>query len=70
MAAAVKAPKTSPEDVARQILEALASGREEVVADDFSREVKDGLAAGVYLTEPAAPSKKGPASAGPQSRRS
>ncbi|MBV8393096.1 MAG: SDR family oxidoreductase [Alphaproteobacteria bacterium] len=45
------APKTKPEIVARQVLEAIEDGRDEVLADDVSRLVKKGLSAdpGVYL---------------------
>jgi NAD(P)-dependent dehydrogenase (short-subunit alcohol dehydrogenase family) len=48
--------KATPDDVAQQIVDALASGAEEVLADDLSRNVRQGLAAprGVYLGEPAA----------------
>jgi len=48
--------KANPDDVAQQIVDALASGAEEVLADDLSRNVRQGLAAprGVYLGEPAA----------------
>lgn len=46
--------KVSPEDVARQICEALDGGKEEVLADGLSRAVKQGLSAepGVYLQPP------------------
>jgi NAD(P)-dependent dehydrogenase (short-subunit alcohol dehydrogenase family) len=48
--------KANPDDVAQQVVDALASGAEEVLADDLSRNVRQGLAAprGVYLGEPAA----------------
>jgi NAD(P)-dependent dehydrogenase (short-subunit alcohol dehydrogenase family) len=48
--------KANPDDVAQQIVDALASGAEEVLADDLSRNLRQGLAAprGVYLGEPAA----------------
>lgn len=51
MARAVSAPKARPEDVARQVLEALEAGRDEVLADELSRQVKLGLSAdrGIYL---------------------
>ncbi|MFD4139258.1 SDR family oxidoreductase [Streptomyces sp. NPDC058572] len=45
MAADVDQPKTSPENVARHILDALGSGREEVLVDDLTRHVKAGLSA-------------------------
>ncbi len=49
------APKLSPNDVARQALAVLEAGGEEVLADDLSRQVRQGLAAerGVYLGEAA-----------------
>jgi NAD(P)-dependent dehydrogenase (short-subunit alcohol dehydrogenase family) len=48
--------KANPDDVAQLVVDALASGAEEVLADDLSRNVRQGLAAprGVYLGEPAA----------------
>jgi NAD(P)-dependent dehydrogenase (short-subunit alcohol dehydrogenase family) len=48
--------KANPDEVAQQVVDALASGAEEVLADDLSRNVRQGLAAprGVYLGEPAA----------------
>ncbi len=51
MAAGVDAPKVSPEQVAAAILEAVASGREEVLADETSRRVKSALSSepGPYL---------------------
>jgi NAD(P)-dependent dehydrogenase (short-subunit alcohol dehydrogenase family) len=51
MARSVTAPKASPAEVARQTLEALEAGLEEVLADDVTRRVKQGLSAerGVYL---------------------
>jgi len=53
MARHVDLPKTSPSDVAQQVLQALAAGREEVFADTISRQLKAGLSAdaGVYLRE-------------------
>jgi NAD(P)-dependent dehydrogenase (short-subunit alcohol dehydrogenase family) len=55
MTRGVEAPKISPDDVARQTIEALLAGREEVLADALSRQVKLGLSAerGVYLGETA-----------------
>jgi hypothetical protein len=49
------APKASPDDVALQTLQALEAGREEILADDVSRQVKPGLSAdrGIYLGDPA-----------------
>lgn len=45
------APKITPESVARQAFDALEAGAEEVLADDATRQVKQGLAAepAVYL---------------------
>jgi NAD(P)-dependent dehydrogenase (short-subunit alcohol dehydrogenase family) len=53
MARAVPAPKTSPEDVVKQVLAALEQGQEEVFADAITRAVKAGLSAqpAVYLRE-------------------
>ena len=53
MARHVPAPKTSPDEVVRQVLEAVAQGQEEVFADAITRAVKTGLSAnaGVYLRE-------------------
>jgi NAD(P)-dependent dehydrogenase (short-subunit alcohol dehydrogenase family) len=50
----VQSAKASPDDVAAQVLAALEAGREEVLADELSRRVKQGLAAdpGVYLSAP------------------
>jgi NAD(P)-dependent dehydrogenase (short-subunit alcohol dehydrogenase family) len=46
-------PKSSPDDVVRQTLDALEAGESEILADALSRQVKDGLSArhGVYLGE-------------------
>ncbi len=45
MAAQIDAAKIRPEDVAAQTIEAIASGREEVLADERTREVRAALAA-------------------------
>jgi NAD(P)-dependent dehydrogenase (short-subunit alcohol dehydrogenase family) len=52
MGAAIDGAKSAPADVVRQVLEALEAGREEVLADALSRDVKIGLSRdpGVYLT--------------------
>lgn len=52
----VTAPKSKPEDVARQVLEALEAGKSEILADEVSRRIKQNLSAepGVYLLPPAA----------------
>lgn len=51
----VAAPKSKPEDVARQVLEALEAGKSEILADEVSRRLKQNLSAepGVYLLPPA-----------------
>ncbi len=56
MTRGLDAPKASPHDVVAQVLAALESGADEVLADDLSRQVRQGLAAarGVYLGEPVA----------------
>jgi len=52
----ITAPKSDPADVVRQTLVALEAGQEEVLADELSRQVRQGLSAprGVYLGEAAA----------------
>lgn len=45
MAAFVKGPKSPPEAVARLVIEAIEQGREEVLADEVTRNVKRGLSA-------------------------
>ncbi len=51
----VAAPKSKPEDVARQVLEALEAGKSEILADEVSRRLKQNLSTepGVYLLPPA-----------------
>lgn len=53
MARHVQAPKTRPQEVVQQALQAIEDGREEVLADGLTRQVKAGLSAeaGVYLRE-------------------
>jgi len=48
-------PKSSPEVIVRRTLDALEAGAEEVLADEMTRQVKQGLSAdpGVYLVAPA-----------------
>ena len=46
MAAGVDAPKIAPSDLANAALDALESGEQEVLADDWARFVKSGLALG------------------------
>jgi NAD(P)-dependent dehydrogenase (short-subunit alcohol dehydrogenase family) len=53
MAAAVDAPKISPQEVAAQTLDAILSGREEVFADELSRGVKAGLSGELRALYPA-----------------
>jgi NAD(P)-dependent dehydrogenase (short-subunit alcohol dehydrogenase family) len=55
MTATINAPKTAPEEVVSQVLEALAAGQEEVLIDDISRQVKTNLAADITVLYPAAP---------------
>jgi hypothetical protein len=49
-------PKSNPEVIVRRTLDALEAGAEEVLADEMTRQVKQGLSAdpGVYLVAPAA----------------
>jgi NAD(P)-dependent dehydrogenase (short-subunit alcohol dehydrogenase family) len=56
MVRGVAAPKSKPEDVAKQVLEGLEAGKSEVLADEVSRRIKQNLSAepGVYLLPPAA----------------
>jgi len=42
-------PKADPLDVARQVLAAVEAGRDEVLADVISQQVKAGVSAGAYL---------------------
>lgn len=55
MVRGITAPKSKPEDVVRQVLEALEAGKSEILADEVSRRIKQGLSAepGVYLLPPA-----------------
>jgi NAD(P)-dependent dehydrogenase (short-subunit alcohol dehydrogenase family) len=48
----IDAPKEQPEDVIRRALEALEAGESEVLADEFSKSLKQNLSNGVYLTWP------------------
>ena len=54
MAARIDAPKSRPEDVVKLTLASLEAGAEEVLADEISRAIKQGLSAepGVYLGAP------------------
>jgi len=49
----LEVPKATPDDVVRQAYDAIEAGAEEVSTDEFTRQVKAGLSAGVYLDEPA-----------------
>jgi NAD(P)-dependent dehydrogenase (short-subunit alcohol dehydrogenase family) len=51
MTAGIEAPKAAPADIAQHIITALQAGEEEVLTDDTSRQVKQGLTAPrpVYL---------------------
>ena len=51
MASNLTLPKVKPVDVVRQVLSALEAGRDEVLADDMTRQVKAGLSdeVGIYL---------------------
>ncbi|MGI6873862.1 SDR family oxidoreductase [Amycolatopsis sp. 3B14] len=51
MAAHVEGPKVAPEDLARQVLDAVEKGQEEVLGDELSRGVKAGLAGPVAAFE-------------------
>jgi NAD(P)-dependent dehydrogenase (short-subunit alcohol dehydrogenase family) len=52
LTAGIDRPKLAADDVAAAILDGLAAGKEEVVVDDFTRQVKAGVAAdpGLYLS--------------------
>ena len=54
MAARFPGAKADPLDVARQVLAAVESGAEEVLADDTTRMIQKGLSVGAYLKPPAA----------------
>ncbi len=49
MAQAIAAPKIAPEEVVRRALDALEAGESEVLIDEVSKQVKQGLSGGVYL---------------------
>jgi NAD(P)-dependent dehydrogenase (short-subunit alcohol dehydrogenase family) len=51
MASELTLPKVKPEEVVRQVLSAIEAGRDEVLADDMTRQVKAGLSDedGIYL---------------------
>lgn len=51
MASELTLPKVRPIDVVRQVLSAVEAGRDEVLVDDMTRQVKAGLSdrEGIYL---------------------
>ena len=51
MASGLTLPKVTPMDVVRQALSAVETGRDEVLVDDMTRQVKAGLSdrEGIYL---------------------
>ena len=50
---ALDQPKTSPEDIVRRALDGLEAGRDEVIADELTQRVKQGLSASAasYLSQ-------------------
>ena len=50
----VDAPKVTPEAIAAAVIAGIEAGDEEVLADDTSRQVKQGFAASFYLKAPGA----------------
>jgi hypothetical protein len=56
MTKGLDAPKTPPAEIAKAIVEALQAGQDEVLTDETSRQVKQGLTAPrpVYLGAPRA----------------
>jgi hypothetical protein len=52
MTAALDVPKSSPDDVARLVLDAVETGGSEVLADDVSRRVKAALSGDLSLLYP------------------
>ena len=55
MSRALDGPKSDPADVARLAADGLAAGAYEILADDISRQVQAGLAAGVPALYPQLP---------------
>jgi len=53
MTAGLNVPKSSPDDVARLVLDAVQAGESEVLADDASRRVKAALSGDLSLLHPA-----------------
>jgi NAD(P)-dependent dehydrogenase (short-subunit alcohol dehydrogenase family) len=54
MAAAIEGPKLDPAEVARQVLDGIASGSEEVLADPLAREVRAALSQDLHVLYPVA----------------
>jgi len=54
MTAAIEGPKLDPAEVARQVVDAIASGSEEVLADALSREVRAALSQDLHVLYPVA----------------
>lgn len=56
MARHAQGPKTPPAELVRQVFASLAEGREEVLVDEITRQVKGGLSAAQapYLGQPGA----------------
>jgi NAD(P)-dependent dehydrogenase (short-subunit alcohol dehydrogenase family) len=52
MAAAIEGPKLDPAEVARQVVEAIVDGREEVLVDPLSRQVRAALSGDLSLLYP------------------
>jgi NAD(P)-dependent dehydrogenase (short-subunit alcohol dehydrogenase family) len=52
MAAHITAPKSSPADIAKLAVEAIAASEYEVIADDMTRQVRAGLSVGVSALYP------------------
>jgi len=52
MTAGINAPKTTPQEVVRQVLEGIEQGKEEILVDDVGRNVKGSLSSATpaYLT--------------------
>ena len=53
MTAGLNVPKSSPDDIARLVLDAVQAGDSEVLADDVSRHVKASLSGELTLLYPA-----------------
>lgn len=51
MTRSLDTPKATPEDVVRQSYDAIEAGQEEVLVDEQTRQVRNGLSQGVYLKD-------------------